>query len=776
MENELNSLFERPKKETWQNTLSLSFQSLGVVYGHLSVAPLYVFGSMSLSPKEIISEEELYGLLSFIFWTLTLIPLLKYIFIVLQADDNGEGGTFALYSLLCRHAKVGLLPNYQISNHELLTDDMGSFSEMNMESKARKVFQSHTTFHYLLLSMALLGSCMVIEDGALNPALSVFSASSGLEQSVLNVPTGSVAVPLTCVILIGLFVLQPYGTHKIGSMFAPIVIIWLLFIGGLGLYNIFCWNHLVFHALCPKYMYNFMKTLDLKNWGSLSSILLCITGSEAMFADLGHFSQKSIKIGFGFMVYPSLVLCYLGQTAYLSRNLEKFGTHFISCVPRCIHGPFTVLAILASIVGSQAIITGTFSVVNQCLALGCFPRVKVSHTSKNIRGRVYIPEVNWILMALCLISLVAFRDIEDLGNAIGLVVITGMLITTCLMPLIITLLWKKGIFIAACFAISFGSIEALYFSACLSNFLKGAWIIVILSLILMFTMISWHYGSTKKYQYDLENKVSIKWLTSLGPSLGAVRVPGIGFIYTDLVTGIPAFFSHFIINIPAYHQVLVFVSFVSVPVPYIPPDKRHLIGRIYRKEYRVYRCIIRYGYRDNVKDSNDFEDQLIFKLGEFISTEDMGLELNSHVEGRVTVVGDQKQIKAGLIPIDEADLNLGDPSFVDRENGDTQLRDDQLQSAIVPVKRKKVRFVLPPESPEMPASVVEELQELLDARDSGTAYLLGHSRFVVRNGSNLLKKLLILVYIFLERNCRGPLVALDIPHVALLKVGTLYTI
>nr|DAD32251.1 TPA_asm: hypothetical protein HUJ06_011102 [Nelumbo nucifera] len=589
--------------------------------------------------------------------------------------------------------------------------------------------------------------------------------------SVTDVP-----VPAACAILICLFTLQHYGTHKIGFIFAPVVIIWLLFISGVGLYNIIHWNYHIIHAFSPEYMYRFIRNIDIKSWRSLGSILLCIAGSEAMFADLGHFSKKSIKITFIFFIYPALILCYTGQAAFISKNWSSHGqvTYLGQSIPKSFHHVFTVLSLLTSAVGSQATITATFSIINQCLALGCFPRVKVIHTSNRIHGQVYIPDINWVLMFLSLAITIGFQDIRLIGNATGLAIISSMLVTTCLMSLVVALYWEKNLSASACFLFIFGSIEAMYLSACLLNFHRGAWYLVVLLAITMISMLAWHYGTMKKYEFDLQNRVSMDWLTDISPTLGVARVPGIGFIYTDIVTGIPAFFSHFITNLLAFHQVLIFVSFKSVPVPHVPPSKRYLIGRLGPKEYRVYRCIVRYGYCDRIRDTDDFENELICTTGEFISMEEHDCEVLRSPEGKMIVIGTPTQEGKTLIPIDETSSNL--TSIVDyNEMQRTQLG-GTYGGSHPPMKRKKVRFLLPPESPMMQASVREELQELVDARESGTAYFLGQSHLSVRDGSNILKKFLIMIYVFLDKNCREPLVALNIPHAALVEVGMVYSI
>ncbi|KAK9277854.1 hypothetical protein L1049_027411 [Liquidambar formosana] len=588
-----------------------------------------------------------------------------------------------------------------------------------------------------------------------------------------------VPVPFACAILVFLFTLQHYGTHRIGFIFAPIVIVWLLFISLVGLYNIFYWDRQIIYAISPLYMYRFIRKNEVEGLRSLGSILLCAAGSEAMFADLGHFSKKSIKITFVCLIYPVLVICYAGQAAFISKNLhdsEDFN-HLSESVPKSIRHVFIAWSLLASAVGSQATITASFSIINQCLALGCFPRVKVIHTSDKIHGQVYIPDVNWVLMALSLSVTIGFHDIVRIGNATGLAIISGMLLTTCLMSLVIALYWEKSVLVSACFLVFFGSFEIMYVSASMLNFHEGAWYLVFLLACFMTIMLAWHYGTMKKYEFDLQNKVSMDWLMDLSPGLGVSRVPGIGFIYTDIVTGIPAFFSHFITNLPAFHQVLIFVSFKSSPVPYVPPSRRYLIGRVGMKDHKIYRCIVQYGYRDPIRDTDDFEDQIIRSIGEFISLEENDSEALISPEGRMIVVAKPNQKVGGnaLIPLDETYSSVGASR---PENGEIQRSPlgELLESGCPLVRRKKVQFMLSPNSPKIPRSIREELQELVDARESGTAYFLGQSHLSMRNGSNYLKRFLIMAYVFLDKNCREPPLALNIPHAALVEVGTVYII
>lgn len=783
-------------KDSWKNILLLAYQSLGVVYGDLSISPLYVYTSTFAEDiTHSDTNEEIYGVLSFVFWTLTLIPLFKYVFVVLRADDNGEGGTFALYSLICRHAKVSLLPNRQAADESLSTYKLEHPPEKKTTSRVKLILEKYKALHTALLVLVLLGTCMVIGDGVLTPAISVFSAVSGLEFSMSKEHHQYAVIPITCFILVCLFALQHYGTHRVGFLFAPIVLTWLLCISALGLYNIIHWNPHVYQALSPYYMFKFLKKTRISGWMSLGGILLCITGSEAMFADLGHFSYTAIQIAFTSLVYPALILAYMGQAAYLSHHHHS--THHISfyiTVPACVRWPVLVVAILASVVGSQAIISGTFSIINQSQSLSCFPRVKVVHTSDKMHGQIYIPEINWVLMILCIAVTIGFRDTKHMGNASGLAVMTVMLVTTCLTSLVIIICWKKPPIVALLFLIFFGSVELLYFSASLTKFTEGAWLPILLALFLMTIMFVWHYATIKKYEYDLHNKVSLDWLLALGPSLGIARVPGIGLVFTDLTSGIPANFSRFVTNLPAFHRILVFVCVKSVPVPFVPPAERYLVGRVGPTAHRSYRCIVRYGYRDVHQDVDSFESELVNRLADFIrydwcqahgassSIEDNHVpHSNESSECRLAVIGTVAFSGSPAYEIEES----VQPQIVSVDFPTVESVTDviEMEPVLNGANEKRVRFAIDEESEtddsrlEMQMQLQDELEDLYQAQQSGTAFILGHSHVQAKQGSSVFKRVAInFGYNFLRRNCRGPDVALKVPPVSLLEVGMVYIV
>lgn len=369
---------------------------------------------------------------------------------------------------------------------------------------------------------------------------------------------------------------------------------------------------------------------------------------------------------------------------------------------------------------------------------------------------------------------------------------TVMLVTTCLTSLVIILCWHKPPILSLCFLFFFGSIELLYFSASLTKFAEGAWLPILLALFLMTIMFVWHYASIKKYEFDLHNKVSLEWLLALGPSLGIARVPGIGVVFTDLISGIPANFSRFVTNLPAFHRILVFVCLKSVPVPHVPPAERYLVGRVGPSSHRSYRCIVRYGYRDVHQDVDSFAAELVDRLAEFIhldwtqrntigscvkddcpsSSGSASSESRWAVIGKVSITG-APAYELGESP-GPASVSLGIPSI--------ESSADVIEMEPVVVVKKNVRFALDDVSEsdsrtEIEKQMREELGDLLAAQQSGTAFILGQSHVRAKRGSSVLKRLAInFGYNFLRRNCRGQDVALKVPPASLLEVGMVYVV
>ncbi|KAL5748119.1 hypothetical protein ACOSP7_025156 [Xanthoceras sorbifolium] len=744
------------KRVSCSTVITLAYQSLGVVYGDLSTSPLYVYktvfsGKLSLHEN----DEEIYGVLSFIFWTFTLIALFKYIFIVLSADDHGEGGTFALYSLLCRHARLGILPNQQATDEKLSVHSTDGLTDTWQSSALVALFEKHPRFRKVLLIFVLLGTCMAIGDGVLTPPISVLAAVSGVKLKIEGLHENYVVL-VSCVILVGLFSLQHHGTHRVAFMFAPIVTTWLLCISSIGIYNIFKWNPHILNALSPIYMLKFFRSTGIDGWVSLGGVVLSITGVETMFADLGHFSCVSIKVAFTALLYPCLILAYMGEAAYLSKHHEDIQRSFYKAIPEPVFWPVFIVATFAAIVGSQAVISATFSLISQCCALNCFPSVKIVHTSSKIYGQIYIPEVNWMLMCLCLAVTIGLKDTNMMGHAYGLAVTTVMFVTTCLMALVMIIVWKQRIISVVAFLVFFGSVELLYISACVYKVPEGGWIPLVLSLIFMAVMYIWNYGTMKKHDFDMENKVSMRRIVALGPSLGMVRVPGIGLVYTNLVTGVPAIFGHFVTNLPAFHQVLVFVCVKSVQVPRISENERLLISRVGLKEYGMFRCIVRYGYKDLQQENYDFENRLVSAIVKFIETEEEEEEESAMMltteSSREVGDSDIEVLHAPEHPLKNSNLKEN----MKQSSEDTRMRESDIEHP--------ENFVLKNES-----------IEILRAKESGVAHIIGHSYAKAKKSSSILKKFAInVVYAFLSKNCREPEVVLNVPHTSLLEVGMIY--
>ncbi|BAT80408.1 hypothetical protein VIGAN_02341900 [Vigna angularis var. angularis] len=499
--------------------------------------------------------------------------MIKYVFIVLWANDNGNGGAFALYSLICRHIKMSLIPNEQpedreLSNYKLETPS----SQMKQAHKLKQKLEGSNVARVVLVLLAIMGTSMVIGDGILTPSISVLSAVSGISKSL-----GQDAVlGITIAILIVLFSIQRFGTDKVGFSFAPIILVWFLFIVRIGFYNLLKYDIGVLRAFYPKYIYDYFKRNGKNGWLSLGGVFLCITGSEAMFADLGHFNVRAIQISFSFITCPSIVIAYIGQAAYLRKFPDNVANTFYECIPGPLYWPTFVVAVAAAIIASQAMISGAFSIISQALSLGCFPRVRVVHTSIKHHGQVYILEINYMFMITCIVVCAAFKTTEKISHAYGIAVIGDMMITTTLVSLIMLVLWEKSLWRVALFFFGFSFIELLYLTSQLIKFIGGGYFPIASAMFLTSIMGIWHYVHKERYMFELKNKVSSAYLNEVANNPNVRRVPGIGLLYSELVQGIPPIFPHLIASIPSVHSILVFVSIKTIPVSNVASEERFL--------------------------------------------------------------------------------------------------------------------------------------------------------------------------------------------------------
>ncbi|CAI9760024.1 unnamed protein product [Fraxinus pennsylvanica] len=706
----------REKKFSSIFLLRLAFQSLGVVYGDLGTSPLYVF--YNTFPKGIDDTEDIIGALSLIIYSLTLIPLLKYVFIVCRANDSGQGGTFALYSLLCRHAKVKTIPNQHRTDEDLTTYSRSTFHELSFAAKTKRWLEANTFRKNALLILVLVGTCMVVGDGILTPAISVLSASGGIKVDHPKM-SNDVVVVVAVVILVGLFSMQHYGTDKVGWLFAPIVLLWFLLIGG----------------------------------------------TEALFADLAHFPLPAIQLAFTVVVFPCLLLAYSGQAAYLMQNKDHVIDSFYRSIPDGIYWPMFIIATLAAIVASQATVSATFSIIKQALALGCFPRVKVVHTSKKFLGQIYIPDMNWILMILCIAVTAGFRNQSQIGNAYGTAVVIVMLVTTLLMTLIMLLVWHCHWIVVLIFTGLSLAVECAYFSAVLFKIDQGGWVPLVIAAAFLVIMYVWHYGTVKRYKFEMHSKVSMAWILGLGPSLGLVRVPGIGLVYTELARGVPHIFSHFITNLPAIHSVVVFVCVKYLPVYTVSEEERFLVKRIGPKNFHMFRCVARYGYKDLHKKDDEFEKKIFENLFTFVRLEAMMEGCSDSDE--YSIYGQQTQRSRDFLLKDNAytstsDINLTISSV----------------DSIVPAKSPlHANSTITSSGRESSQIEIDELEFLSSCRDAGVVHILGNTVVRASRDSGILKKIAIdYIYAFLRKICRENSVIFNVPHESLLNVGQILSV
>ncbi|GFQ04434.1 potassium transporter 5 [Phtheirospermum japonicum] len=737
------------RQASWMTTLNLAFQSIGVIYGDIGTSPLYVFDS-TFSDGRIEHEDDILGVLSLIIYTFVLVPLIKYVFIVLKANDNGDGGTFALYSLICRYAKVSFIPNDQPEDRQLSNYRLDPPSDnLRRSQKIKEKLENSKTAKLILFLSTILGTSMVIGDGVLTPCISVLSAVSGIKP--LNQDG---VVYISIVILIILFCVQRFGTDKVGYSFAPAICLWFLFISGIGLYNLFKHDVSVLRAFNPKYIVDYFKRNGKKGWISLGGVVLCITGTEAMFADLGHFNVPAVQISFSGIVFPALLTAYIGQAAYLTKFPTHIGRTFYKSTPDPLYWPIFVVANAAAVIASQAMISGAFAIVSQSLSLRCFPRVKVVHTSPKYEGQVYIPEINYLLMIACVVVTYGFKTTEKIGHAYGIAVVAVMLITTSLITLIMLVIWKTKIWWAFLFFFVFILIELVYFSSVLYKFTQGGYLPLALSLVLMIMMGVWHYAHQQRYVFELKNKVPSAYVRDLAKNGDIKRIPGIGLLYSELVQGVPPIFPHFISNIPSIHSVVVFVSIKSIPISKVAVEERFLFRQVEPREYRLFRCVVRYGYKDQIEEPNEFERQLVENLKEFIRHEHFMSEQNNiRVDS-----GSMRKVStsSSVVPIEESEEQQQIESRVSNASSNIQSAD----------------------SSNRISRVAEEEMEFVErAKEEGVYYLMGEAEVVARQDSSLLNKFVInYAYSFLRKNFREGEKVLAIPRTRLLKVGMTYEI
>ncbi|KAL8097490.1 hypothetical protein AgCh_030573 [Apium graveolens] len=613
--------------------------------------------------------------------------------------------------------------------------------------------------------LVLAGTSMVIADGVVTPTMSVMSAVGGLRIGVPGIKQDHV-VMISVAFLVVLFSLQRYGTSKVGLVIGPALFIWFCLLGGIGIYNLVIYDTSVLKAFNPVHIYYYFKRNSTKAWYSLGGCLLCATGSEAMFADLCYFSVRSVQLTFVLLVLPCLVLGYLGQAAYLMNNHADTTQAFFASTPSGAFWLVFVIANVAALIASRAMTTATFSCIRQSTALGCFPRLKIIHTSRKFMGQIYIPVLNWFLLASTIVLVCSISNIYEIGNAYVIAELGVMMMTTILVTLVMLLIWQINIVVVLIFVIIFLGMELAFFSAVLSSIGDGSWIILVFAIVMFLIMYIWNYGSKLKYETEVRKKMSMELMRQLGCNLGTVRAPGIGLLYNELVKGVPAIFGHFLTSLPAVHSMIIFVCVKYVPVPVVPQGERFLFRRVCSKSYHIFRCIARYGYKDVRKENHQtFEQLLIESLEKFIRREAQERSLES--DGEDDSDSEDEASSRVLVAPNGSVYSLGIPLLADY---------DAMQSHTEASTSDEVNREDPSMSdPEQ--SLEKELSFIRKAKESGVVYLLGHGDIRARKDSWFIKKLIInYFYAFLRKNCRRGIANLSVPHQQLIQVGMTYMV
>ncbi|KAJ3506567.1 hypothetical protein NLJ89_g6796 [Agrocybe chaxingu] len=683
--------------------VALSFQTLGIIYSDIGTSPLYVLNGIWPSSGPMPSNEDIIGGVSAIIWSLTLLPLLKYVGAVLIfsistklraltqtfislyfGTREGEGGSFALYQ--------GLYPREEV--------DVDSDRTLTGDSYLGKERPKHSSLkdkvRWPLLLWCLFGTALTMADGVFTPAVSVTSAVSGIGVAKPSV-LGDI-VPISVAFLLALFFIQQFGTARLAFTFAPVSFIWFLLLMGTGIYNITLYPG-IFRAFDPsRAVMLFVRT---KNYDLLAGILLAVTGCEAMFANLGQFNATSIRMSFCIFVYPALILAYLGQGARLIVDGERvLAQVFYNSIPGPVDGPLFwimfIFAVLATLIASQAMITATFSLVQQIINSKAFPPIRMLYTSETIQGQVYIPAINWILMIATIVMVVVFTNLANLTNAYGFAVSTVMFSTSLLLT--IQMRWVKHlpIIVGIGYFLTFGFFDALFWGAALKKVPLGAWVPLLMGGVLLLIMFLWSLEDA----FDGQNRMNLRhfightssqkpnspisdddegmteeddtayyFMTKSRPSSekgfepdsiedrqALQRIPTCA-VFHKIASGkgVPHTFIGFVRQWPSLPRVVIFLSVCVVPMARVSAEDRYVVAKV-RTIDGFYGVTYYIGFRDKfdvqiqdlIEKICDVERQLNPRISESVLEEIRTVSKTAtHIAPHYHVVS--KQINVGLI-------------------------------------------------------------------------------------------------------------------------------
>ena len=537
---------------------ALILAAIGVVYGDIGTSVLYAMKEVFSHDRVAFNHENVFGILSMFFWTLTIIVSVKYVVLVLRADNAGEGGLVAMLAL------------------------------------ASQAVVDRPRLRRVLLLVGIFGTSLFYGDGVITPAISVLSAVEGLE--VVSPHFKEYVIPITLVVLFGLFAVQKHGTAGIGRFFGPITLTWFFVIAALGVAQIQTHPEIL-KALSPHYALYFIWNNPGTSFLILGATVLCVTGAEALYADLGHFGKGPIRIAWFSVVMPSLTLNYFGQGALLLRDPSAVKNPFYMMAPEWAVVPLVVLATMATVIASQALITGAFSVTRQVIQLGYLPRLNIEHTSVRTAGQIYIPFVNWGLFVAIVLAVVMFRSSSNLAAAYGIAVTTDMLITTVLTFFVIRFAWKLPLALCIGATAVFFVVDFAFFASNLLKLFEGGWFPLLIGGAVFMLMITWKEGRRLMGQVQRQDAIDLRaFLDSVFVNPPA-RVEGTAVFLTAEPGVVPNALLHNLKHNKVLHEQNLFVTVRNHEVPWIPMDKRIEMEPL---GHHCWQIIVHYGFKNDI--------------------------------------------------------------------------------------------------------------------------------------------------------------------------------
>jgi KUP system potassium uptake protein len=535
----------------------ITLGAIGVVFGDIGTSPLYAFRECFHAHHLNASPDNVMGILSLVFWSLVLVVSMKYLVLVLRADNNGEGGILALLALV----------------------------------QPEKTIASEKVRHYFIL-MALFGAALLYGDSMLTPAISVLSAVEGL--NVATPVFEHYVIPITIVVLFFLFSLQRIGTAGIGGLFGPVILIWFLVLGGLGIHGLIQRPE-VLAALNPAYAFALFSNEGWLGFEILGAVFLVLTGAEALYADMGHFGRVPIRLGWFLVAFPCILLNYFGQGALLLSRPEAASNPFYFLAPNWMLIPLVVLATVTAAIASQAVISGAFSLTYHAVQFGFLPRIEIRHTSPDEKGQIFVPMINWILFLSTIWLVVTFRSSSNLAAAYGIAVSTTMVITTFLIGFLAHRVWKWPLWqVMAVFAV-FLVLDLAFLGSNLLKVEQGGWFPLLVGGIVLLIMATWRTGRRILAHYMTVNAVPYEKLFSIVDAKPPVRVPGTAvFMASDMSVAPPALV-HNLRHNKCLHQTVLVIRVATKDVPHIPFGNRVSVKKLREDFYCV---LAEYGFND----------------------------------------------------------------------------------------------------------------------------------------------------------------------------------